>query len=417
MFCIKYEQKNIKRALLILEIIFITAGIISIILYGNSLLLGSLQKFNNDDVKYIRSAWNLLDNKILSYENIKEPTVFIMPGLTYVLAFFMLIFGKFGGITAFRVFQVILQAGSLYLIFLIGRKVFNSKIALTACILDMLYIVEIYTANLILMECLFKFVFLMLIYISIFAIEKKDIKLYAAGGVLWALSCMFKPVTAAYPVLILIMWIKKKYKLMEIIKYTAVVTAIFCTIMMPWWVRNYNDFHMVIPFTKSTGNPFLQGTFINNNKSIKAGVPVVYSKNPIQDDKNQMDAGIARLKKYGSKEPVKYVYWYTIGKSFFFWRLPFYWDRVFDIPEAVVYVFHVLILFVGAAGIITGLRSNINAFYIFSAAIFLNLMYLPFYTFSRYSYPVMPIIMIFAANFLQKISEKHCIKVNKPESN
>lgn len=80
-------SKNIKRALLILEIIFITAGIISIILYGNSLLLGSLQKFNNDDVKYIRSAWNLLDNKILSYENIKEPTVFIMPGLTYVLAF------------------------------------------------------------------------------------------------------------------------------------------------------------------------------------------------------------------------------------------------------------------------------------------------------------------------------------------
>lgn len=76
--------------LLIIEIIFTAAALISVFKYGNSLLMGSLHKFDNDDVKYIRSAWNLLDNKIISYENIKEPTVYIMPGLTYVLSFLCL---------------------------------------------------------------------------------------------------------------------------------------------------------------------------------------------------------------------------------------------------------------------------------------------------------------------------------------
>ena len=92
MFSLRDEKKITKYSLLIIEIIFIIVGMISILKYGNSLLLGSIEKFDNDDVKYIRSAWNLIDNKILSYENIKESTVYIMPGLTFVLTFFMMIF-------------------------------------------------------------------------------------------------------------------------------------------------------------------------------------------------------------------------------------------------------------------------------------------------------------------------------------
>jgi hypothetical protein len=119
MFGIKIEDKRIRNILLSVEIIFLVTAMFYVIKYGNSLLLGSLQKFDNDDVKYIRSAWNLIDHGTISYENIKEPTVYIMPGLTMVLSGFMLAFGKLGGITAFRIFQVLLQGGSLYLIFLI----------------------------------------------------------------------------------------------------------------------------------------------------------------------------------------------------------------------------------------------------------------------------------------------------------
>ncbi|UXZ08588.1 hypothetical protein F1B95_04820 [Clostridium perfringens] len=82
-------------------------------------MLGNFNEWNNDDVKYVRSAWTLLDNGKFTYHNVNDETVFIMPGLPYTMAFFMSIFGKFGGITAFRVFQVVLMSLSFSLIFLL----------------------------------------------------------------------------------------------------------------------------------------------------------------------------------------------------------------------------------------------------------------------------------------------------------
>lgn len=411
MFSLKDEKKEIRLALLIAEIIFITLSLISVLKYGNSLLMGSLQKFENDDVKYIRSAWNLIDNKMLCYKDIKQPTVYIMPGLTFVLSFFMIIFGKFGGITAFRVFQVMLQAGSIYLIFLIGRKVFESKTAIIACIIDALYGAELFASNTILMECMFKFLFLLLVYISIYAVETKSSRLYAAGGVVWGLSCLLRPTIAAYPIVILIMWIKNKYKLSEIIKYTALVSGIFCLIMMPWWVRNYKTFNKFILFTKSSGNPFIQGTFVNYNKP-KGWEKLYQDANELQSDQNEINGGLERLKTLGKQQPLKYILWYTVGKTFYFWRRPFYWKTILNIPYYMVQGMHIVILLLGILGIMKSVKKNINAAFLLSIIIYFNLIYLPFYTFERYSFPLMSLVIIFAAfilNHISKLSGKYAL--------
>lgn len=403
MFSLKNEEKWIKWTLLIIVVAFTIIALISVFKYGNSLLLGSLQKFDNDDVKYIRSAWNLLDNKIFSYKNIKEPTVYIMPGLTYILSFFMIIFGKFGGITAFKVFQVFLQAGSIYLIFLISRKVFNSKAGVTACIIDALYGAEIYAANVILMECTFKFLFLLLIYISIYAIERKNLKLYIAGGIIWGTACLFRPTIVIYPAAVLVTWIRNKYKLSEMIKYTAVVLGVLCLVMMPWWVRNYNTFNMFILFTKSSGNPLMQGTFINYDQSAGWGVPHIEGENELESNQNEMNAGIQRLKIYGRKEPLKYILWYTFGKTYYFWVRPFYWKSILHIPVVGVYDYHLIILLLAVFGIISEIKKNINSFFLVNILIYFNLIYLPFCTFARYSYPCMPLAIIFAAAAINQV--------------
>jgi len=405
LFSLRDEKKITKYSLLIIEIIFIIVGMISILKYGNSLLLGSIEKFDNDDVKYIRSAWNLIDNKILSYENIKESTVYIMPGLTFVLTFFMMIFGKMQGLVAFKIFQLILQAASIYLIFLIGRKLFSSRVGLIASIIDVIYVPELFVVNTILMECICKFLFLLLIYISIYAIKTKSSKLYIAGGIIWAILCLFKPTMAGYPIVILFMWIKSKYKFSEILKYTTLVLLIFCAIMSPWWVRNYKEFNSFIPFTKSAGNPFLQGTFINYDQSEGFGVPYVKSENAIENDKNETKAGLQRLQKYGAKQPIKYIFWYTIGKTFFFWRGPFYWKIIFRIPLLIAISIHVIILLLGILGIVKGYKKNLIAILI-SILLLLNLTYLPFYTFERYSYMAMPLVMVFAALSIDEIIRK-----------
>lgn len=389
------EEKRINIYLIIIEIVFIGVAIFSIFAYGDSLLLGSLEEFNNDDVKYIRSAWNLIDNKILSYEDIKESTVYIMPGLTFVLSFFMSIFGKINGIVAFKIFQAILQGVSLYLLFLIGKKVFNSKVALIACLMDSLYLAEIYAANLILMEVIFKFLLLLLIYVSIYAIEKKSLKLYALGGIVWAAACLFRPTIAAYPLLILIMWIKNKYSFSEIVKYTIVVTTIFCIIMTPWWMRNYKTFDRVILFTKSAGNPFLQGTFVNYDQSKGWGVPYVKGTDSLENDENEIKAGLQRLEIYGKKEPLKYIAWYIFGKTFYFWRAPFYW--IANTSYIPVIIYHLVILYWALYGMIKYKDKSLNLKFLIMVVIYFNVIYLPYYTFERYSYPLMALIILFAA--------------------
>ena len=48
--------------------------------------------------------------------------------------------------------------------------------------------------------------------------------------------------------------------------------------MSPWWIRNYNIFHAFIPFTLATGNPMLQGTYINYDQSTKKTDGLNYSE-------------------------------------------------------------------------------------------------------------------------------------------
>lgn len=391
------EEKRIKIYLIIIEVIFILAAVSFILVFGDSLYLGSFEKFDNDDVKYIRSAWNLMDSKIFSYENISESTAYIMPGLTLLLSLFMLIFGKLNGIIAFKIFQVVLQSVSIYLLFLIGRKVFNRKIALIACLMNVLYGAEFYATNAILMEVIFKFLLLSLIYISISAVERKSFKLYILGGIVWAVACLFRPTIAAYPLLILIMWIKNKYSFKEIIKYTLVVTTVFSIVMAPWWIRNYKTFDKVILFTKSSGNPFLQGTFIMyDHSNQELGVTYGKGENALESDENEIKAGIERLKIYGAKEPLKYIAWYTIGKTLYFWRAPFYW--IANISYLPVILYHFAILYYAVKGIRKNKTKDFNFKFLIMVIVYFNFIYLPFYTFERYSYPVMPLVILLAAD-------------------
>lgn len=397
------EDKRIKLGLILLKISFIIVAIISIFKYGNSTLLGSLENFDNDDVKYIRSAWNLVENGTFSYEDISKPTVYIMPGLTFILSFFVIIFGKFQAIMAFRIFQVVLQICSLNLLFLIGKKVFNKKTALIVCIVDSIYIVEIYAANLILMEVTFKFLILLLIYLSIEALETKKTKYYVLAGIVWSLGCLFKPTIAVYPLVILIAWIKSRYKLKEMVKYASIVVSIFCIVMSPWWIRNYNNFNTFIPFTKSSGNPFLQGTFINYNQDKGWGVEYKSSEDNIQSNEYEVEAGIERLKIYGKEEPLKFAYWYTLGKTFYFWYEPFYWDKILGINYDWAFIEHYLILVTAILGIINTTKEgkwNLKKQIIALAIIVMNAVYLPYYTYSRYSYPLMPLMIIFSSDYV-----------------
>lgn len=418
MFKLREESKLIKILLAISCIILFSLIMVSIFYYGNSTLLGNFYSPNNDDVKFIRSAWILANTGNYTYHKPPAPTAFMMPGLPFTLAFLMKIFGEFGGITALRIIQAVLQVLSLLLTFFIARKLFNSKVAIVAVILDLACIAEIWVPDLVLTETFFKFFVLCLIYFSLYALEQNKIKYYVLGGIALGFSALFRPTIALYPVLILIIWLIKKIKFKQAVKYTLIVMAVFSIILSPWWIRNYSVFKKFIPFTMATGNPMYQGTYINYDQSSKATDGLDYTNYNTKDPKlsefqrNAMEIAASkyRLKNLFPKQPFKFIYWYTVQKAWIQIKTPFYWrGQTFGITTSSAKTYHHILLILGTLGIIIYLldkNKNKLAILPFTLIIYFILVYLPFYTMGRYFYPAMPYLIIFAAYFIISILKK-----------
>lgn len=418
MFNLKNETKTIKILLSISCTILFSLIIISIFYYGNSTLLGNFYNPNNDDVKFIRSAWILATTGNYTYHKPPSPTVFMMPGLPYTLAFLMKIFGEFGGITALRIVQAVLQVLSLLIIFFIARKIFNSKVAIVAVILDVTCIAEVWVPNLVLTETFFKFFVLCLVYFSLYAVEKNRTEYYVLGGLALSLATLFRPTIATYPIIILIMWIIKKIDFKQALKYTLVVMLVFSIVMSPWWIRNYSVFKKFIPFTMATGNPMYQGTFINYDQDSKKTDGLDYTNYNTKDPKlselerNEMEIAASkyRLKNLFPKQPLKFIYWYTIWKGWIQIRSPFYWKELFGVSFLASKIYHIILLLLSTLGIIAYFKDkkkNIYAVLPFASIVYFILVYLPFYTMGRYFYPAMPYLLIFAAYFIINLLQKH----------
>lgn len=399
MFSLRNEKSWVKIAFALIVLFSLSVNIFCLSSYSSEyFLMGNIEKADNDDVRYIRTAQMLLEKGMLIDNDVDTPAVNMMPGHPFMLAFFFKFFGLAKGIMAFRYFQVILQSLSLFLIFLICREVFKtSLVGLIACLIDAVYVPEISIVGLVLMEVSFKFFLLLLIYITIHALRSKSTGLYITGGVIWALTCLIRPTVSMFPAIVLVLWIMDKYTFKDMLRYGLIASAVFSIIMSPWWIRNYMTFGRFIPLSLGSGNPFLQGTYINYDQT-KNFIYYKADRDSVKTDQLEMKLGIQRLKTHFPKSPLEYIRWYTIGKTWHYWNLPYYWKKIFDISFASAHNMHNYIFygfFIGLA--ICIIRRQKEGTILFLTLAYFTVIHLPYYTFSRYAYPVMPLVIIYSA--------------------
>lgn len=374
--------------------------------YGNYFLLGDPIRPNNDDVKYIQSARLFLNEGVLAYNTGNLPSAFIMPGMTLLLAGFMNIFGQGEvAIIAFRLFQVLEQALCIYLIYWLGKRFFNARVGIIASIISALYLPDYFTAGVILSEMTFRTLLLLLICATVIALERKQAKWYMWIGLIVALAAYLKPQISLYPAILILLWWKDRLPWRQMLKFMCLLGAVYIVCLLPWWIRNYNVFHELIIFTNSGGSPFLLGTRIYNmmpTADFFAAHPQ-YSPNTLFNGADK--AAIAKGKDiliYGfTHEPFKYIYWYTLGKLIDLYMQPFYWKAIFGISVPVIYVVQVILTSFSIAGIFKAVRnrmSDLLALYLI--LIYLTGIYMPFIAFSRYGYPNMPLLILFAAYYV-----------------
>ncbi len=411
----KYIVWGIIIAALLIRVAFVMVN-------GSNMFLGDLDKFDNDDVKYIRSGMILLEEQKLVYKYPDQATAFIGPVLPMILALVFTVFGSdMNGIIAFQVLQAIIGTLSVGLVYVLGRDFFNKKIGIIASLIYALEPTAVRNTGYILTETIFTFLLLLMVVIALRALKSKTIKNYVVFGIIWAIASLLKSAVSLLFGVIFVAMIFYKYKPREILKYSVVTCAVFVIVMSPWWVRNYTQFNRFIPFTASTGNPMILGTFLYNKVDKYDLRGYIYGKTEIEQNDIEVRVAKERITRKFKEDFWQYAYWYTIGKTIFFWKDSFYWKRLplnnWDyIIFPAVHMIHYTLLILGIIGIILCIIKDFKkAILPLGIISYMNLIHLPFFVMSRYSFPVMTIMIIMGAYGIVKFIE--IVKPIEPKIN
>ncbi|MDD4495453.1 MAG: glycosyltransferase family 39 protein [Eubacteriales bacterium] len=385
-----------------------------IFVYGNRLSL------NSDDLNYVKSAKVLLEQGSLVFHEYNEPTVFIMPLYPSFLALVFGIFGTgFPGLQAVRVIQALMGTASLILIFLIARRLLGKTEAVVSTVLAAFYIPNLVTPGFILTETMFTLLLLLLLYLSLVFTHEINGWGFAAVGVVYALATLIRPTIALYPVVLAFyMLVFKKIRFRKVVKCTVIMGAIFAILMAPWWLRNYREYGEFIPLAASGGNPMLQGTYIDYEQTPENVTYYKLGENAFETNKIETEVAKQRIKAGFKGDFTRYLEWYTLGKTKYFWGTVFYWKEYAGIPTNLVIIYH-FVLLAGFGGLILlGAMAVKQAALPFLIMLYFNLAHCAYMAFDRYAYPCINILVIFAAYFFIELylTIKNSIKTSNQPS-
>lgn len=123
---------------------------------------------------------------MFTYNDPTRPTVFITPAYPAFLAVLMKIIGPgFAMEQTARILQAVMVTAALYVLYLIGRKLFSEKVAVVAVGLTAFYIPLWLVSNLLLTEAMFVLALVLMIYAALLAMEDPTPKRALLFGLAW----------------------------------------------------------------------------------------------------------------------------------------------------------------------------------------------------------------------------------------
>jgi len=226
------------------------------------------------------------------------------PGYPLFLSAIYYMFGR--SFIAVRFVQIIIDSITVVLTFILSWIVFARwDRAFIAGIILAIYPLSIYSSNLIAVENLFAFTFILSIIFFIMAVKADKIVLYFISGAFLSFTTMVRSTTLLFLIimgtwLFLFVSIRKKY-----IYYFLFLCFGFIITLAPWTIRNYKVFHEFIPTVANGGNNFYAGSSIRYLIPLDARIPLKkqeikgYSQEGIQNKEvsspNELDAHYWRM--------------------------------------------------------------------------------------------------------------------------
>ncbi|MCI0765359.1 glycosyltransferase family 39 protein [Bacillus sp. TL12] len=365
----------------------------------------------SDDVGYQASAMRLLESGMLTYHKADQPTIHIMPGQSFLLATIFFIFGKAKlGIFVAKMTMISFGILSIFMTFLIGKRIFNPAVGLIGAFLLAIYPPEIVIDNLTLTESPFLFLSLGLLYWSLKLADSHSMKDFLILLLFYFLALFFRVQIAIYPIFLFGYLVIKRYPFKIMMKQLLVSIVALFLVLGPWWVRNYIQFDKFIPLTAGSGNPMLLGTYQGEGypggKSIEEIEKEIFSENPdIEAHKwMEMEQKIAteRMKTWWETDKKSMLKSYLILKPQIFWDIPYYYPYhqiyIFDIDgkDMKVIYDYIKVMFVICTIITFLLVTSKWKECVFLLALIVLQTYFNclYFAYNRYALPLMPLLFI-----------------------
>ena len=403
----------------ILLIIFIIFNFITFI------YLGYDYSINSDDLSYINSGINFYETGKITMHGVVSAQ--IMPGLTFLIAFFCLIFGT-GSVllVALKLFYMLLTILTMIVLYKTARIFANKYISTFVC-LFLLAPDYLWMSNLILTETPFMLLLLLLIYYSIKFIKENKNRDYIFIIIYYIICLFIRPTIVFFPVALIICLIIKKYNFKDLMKKVVVLALAVLTCLTPWIIRNYQIFEKFIPLTYGVGNPLLLGTYqgigypndaeldyetnVDDLLSIEMQ-KVLSSDYPRDEYKVYYSLEYDRLKAF-----YRMQYWWdndkaSMLKSYLLYKpkimlySSFYWNEIFNIDIKVNLFFRIIdILLFGISSIVIFIKRKHLLEYLFLVILYGYhiIMYSYAFAYERYAIVLFPIRFIVIAIGLQLI--------------
>lgn len=212
-----------------------------------------------DSQNYLRIARNLVaGNGFVVWH---KPTIYVAPLYPTLLAGMQLLFGE--SILAIRLLQVLLGGATAWLVFLLGREIFNRQIGFLAALAFAVHPEMIALTAFIYTEIVFIFLLVLTLWLAARAFNSGELKWFVLAGLVLGVTNLCRGTLMYFPAFLLVLLLlysgRQRWQRLAGI---AVFTVMMAAAMAPWTIRNYLQFDAFVPVASGMGDVLWTGNYL-----------------------------------------------------------------------------------------------------------------------------------------------------------
>jgi 4-amino-4-deoxy-L-arabinose transferase-like glycosyltransferase len=219
-----------------------------------------VEKLTDDQAFYVRAAQYLAEGKGYREPFSESVTARWPPGYPLILSALFAVVGP--SILAAQMLNVFLGVLSVWVVYLLGARLFDRRVAVTAAALLALFPGQVYLSGLMMTEVVFTTGLMAVLWLVLTRLppdrRPRPWWLAATGLALGGLAMIRGEVAFVAPVLG-VYWLTIGISWKRAAAQTAIVLAAMMAVYVPWTVRNIVQLHAPVVLTTGTGGALIQG--------------------------------------------------------------------------------------------------------------------------------------------------------------